>query len=119
MTAATLSNVQTTIAKAQQINWTAVIEAQRSAAEARVNESISTAKVAAAEARSQATVAVKEQAKEAVLSITLLVPLFIVCAVFLACSHANVMMVARMVPTALVGIVAFMLFNLFLSGNKN
>jgi hypothetical protein len=107
MTAATLTNAAAQTVSIQQARLFNAIEAKKVAAQEAIAEVSVTAKSTA-----------KAQASQAVLSLTGLIPVLVVGGIALACSHAGMMMVAKMLPMVLLAFFSFAVLTVFNPGAK-
>jgi len=96
-----------------QASW---IEVKRAAAQARISESVSTARDAASQATVTAGATAKVQAAELTVGLTLIAPLVILLVIALACTHMNVLVIAKLVPVCLLGFVGYLALSLFNPG---
>jgi hypothetical protein len=106
MTAATITNAQSVV----------VVRFNQTAETVMVN--VEEAKQTALAAGRVAAQQSKQQAGQLVLSLTALLPLLLISGLVLAFSHANMMVIARMLPVCALAVLAFTALNLFNPGHS-
>jgi hypothetical protein len=99
MTAATLTNAQSALT----VRFEQANEAVKANVEQVKQDALELRRVAVAES--------KQQANRAVISLTMMLPIFLVLGLVLAFHHVNVMAIARMLPMCGLGIALFAAMN--------